>query len=62
VTWENYEVREFTVTSEAGLAPVIELPAAQKTVTFLDDSGNSYTAREGKLTLPAGRLHLTAEE
>ena len=62
VTWENYEVREFTVTSEAGLAPVIELPAAQKTVTFLDDSRNSYTAREGKLTLPAGRLHLTAEE
>ena len=61
--WENCEVREFTVTSQAGLAPVIELPATQKTMCFVDETGKTYTAENNCLHLSAeATLHLTAAE
>ena len=60
IRWENCEVREFTVVSNAGLPARVELPATQKLLTFRDDAGNTYTAEQGVLTLPAGKLHLTA--
>ena len=61
--WENMEIREFTVKSHAGLAPVIELPLNQKNTVFRDAEGNPYTAQGGKLVLPAlPCLQLTAIE
>jgi len=58
--WEAYEVRELTVSSDAGLPARIELPASQKCLTFRDTEGNTYTAENNILELPAGKLRLTA--
>ena len=60
IRWEDFEVRELTVSSDAGLPARIELPASQKALSFRDDAGNTYTATNKLLELPAGKFRLTA--
>lgn len=62
VKWENYEVRDIWIIPDFKGEVTLELPETQKALTFRDDSGNTYTAIEGKLTLNlTKRIHLLAE-
>ena len=59
VAWTDSSVAEFTVQGNGTC--VIALPKTQKTFTFKDDGGNTYTAENGQLTLSVnGTSHLTA--
>jgi len=63
VTWEDREVRSFTVAAGSAPQAIIELPATQKHFTFRDDAGNIYTAENHKLTLRVdGSLCLSVVE
>ena len=61
--WENRDVKRIAVKAKfAGECP-LELPATQKTLTFRDENGNLYTAKENILTVPVrDGLVLTAVE
>ena len=60
VQWDDFQVQEFTISSDAGLPARLELPTTQKCLSFRDDAGNIYTAENKILELPAGKFHLTA--
>ncbi len=51
VEWKDYEVTTFTITPDKAGTVVIELPERQKTLVFKDENGNTYTAKDSKLTL-----------
>lgn len=63
LTWQNYEVKEFTVSTNETRSAVIELPPTQVTTAFRDEAGNLHTAVNGLLDLSVpGRIHLRAVE
>ncbi|MBQ9941244.1 MAG: glycoside hydrolase family 95 protein [Clostridia bacterium] len=51
VRWCNMSVCEFCITAKADDSVVIELPATQKFFEFVDDEGNVYQAKEGRICL-----------
>ncbi len=51
VEWKDYEVTTFTIMPDKAGTVVIELPERQKTLVFKDENGNTYTAKDSKLTL-----------
>ena len=62
VRWENYEVREIRIIPDFNGEVTLELPSTQKTLTFTDNDGNTYTAVDNKIILGCTkRLHLIAK-
>ena len=60
--WERREVQEFEIRARFPSEVVVELPETQKSFTFVDENGNTYTAADNKLILNvAKKIHLTVK-
>ncbi len=63
VKWNNMEIYDICIAADFGGEEItIELPETQKQMSFVDDSGNIYTASDNKITLNIGKeVHLVTE-
>ena len=60
VEWKDYEVTAIESRTKFDGECSIELPTSQKSISFADDSGNIYTAKDNILILDViNRIHLT---
>jgi len=50
--WSECEVKEFTLEARFDGDCIIELPKTQKAMSFVDDNGNTYIAKDNVFTVP----------
>lgn len=62
IRWESFEVKEICLKPDNAGKFILELPETQKTITFKDKLGNTYTATDNKLILEiTEKIRLTAK-